>query len=295
MKKLTLSILLGIWTCMAMGQTQGDSLKTQRATLDSLFIEEIENSLNSVKKPKVLHAEPLYVDLIRDLGARKGEKEWNIGMGMQDKRRFDEFHTLVEYEWAPIDRLGLEIELPFNFYSFRNRSKDGDIPANKLESLKLAAQYTFLVNEKKDISLAIGYIHQFEFMDLNKMGKSEYFTGNNFNPFLVGAKRWGTNFHTLIYTGPQIHKSFGEKTKMDFEVNYNFHYMVSGTRNFVGLEVNQDFISEKTITTLRPQMRLGLAENLMVGIVSAIPLGQPDAGLGSFVRIIYEPGFRAFH
>jgi hypothetical protein len=25
---------------------------------------------------KVLHAELLYIDLIRDLGARKGEKEW---------------------------------------------------------------------------------------------------------------------------------------------------------------------------------------------------------------------------
>jgi hypothetical protein len=71
--------------------------------------------------------------------------------------------------------------------------------------------------------------------------------------------------------------------------------MVSGTRNFVGIEINQDFFNGKSFASLRPQMRLGLAENLMVGIVSAIPLGQPDAGLGSFIRIIYEPGFRAIH
>ena len=28
---------------------------------------------------KVSHAEPLYLDLVRDLGARKGEKELNVG------------------------------------------------------------------------------------------------------------------------------------------------------------------------------------------------------------------------
>ncbi|MGA1278641.1 MAG: hypothetical protein ACO30P_09510, partial [Candidatus Kapaibacteriota bacterium] len=40
---------------------------------DSTYIDEVED-----KYPidKVLHAEPLFIDLIRDLGARKGEKEW---------------------------------------------------------------------------------------------------------------------------------------------------------------------------------------------------------------------------
>ena len=40
---------------------------------------------------KVLHAEPLYIDLIRDLGARKGEKEWNFGYGLTDFNDFDEY------------------------------------------------------------------------------------------------------------------------------------------------------------------------------------------------------------
>ena len=39
---------------------------------DSIYIQQVEDR----KEPdKVLHAEPLYIDLIRDLGARKGEKE----------------------------------------------------------------------------------------------------------------------------------------------------------------------------------------------------------------------------
>jgi hypothetical protein len=42
-----------------------DSTTIRNNTLDSLFIQEVENK----KEPsKVLHAEPLYIDLIRDLG-----------------------------------------------------------------------------------------------------------------------------------------------------------------------------------------------------------------------------------
>jgi hypothetical protein len=294
MKKILFLALFGFGSFCASAQEEIDTLKVQRQILDSLFIEEVEKPKTSLK-PKVLHAEPLYIDLIRDLGARKGEKEWNVGFGMQDKRRYDEFHALIEYEWAPVDRLGLEVELPVSLYSFRNGNAEGAIPANKLESIKVAGQYTFLVSEKRNTSLAIGYIHEFELVDFEKMGEVNAFKGNLYNPFFVAAKRWGSNYHTLIYTGPRIEKGYGEKAEVGFEANYNLHYMVSGTRNFIGLELNQEIMNGKSIATLRPQMRLGLAENLMIGIVSTIPLGQPDAGLGSFVRIIYEPGFKALH
>jgi hypothetical protein len=295
MKKIIFLTLLGLGSICARAQENLDSLRTQRQVLDSLFIEEVEKPVLS-RKPKVLHAEPLYIDLIRDLGARKGEKEWNVGFGMQDMRQYDEFQALIEYEWAPMDRLGLEVELPVSLYSFRNRTKEGSsIPANKLESLKIAGQYTFFVSEKHNTSMALGYIHEFELVDFEKLGRDETFKGNLFNPFLVAAKRWGSKYHTLIYTGPRIEKPFGKAAELGYEINYNLHYMVTGTRNFIGLEINQEIHDGKSIATLRPQMRLGLAENLMVGIVSAIPLSQPDAGLGSFIRIIYEPGFKAIH
>ena len=63
--------------------------------------EETENEKNLPNK--VTHAEPLYIDLIRDLGARKGEREWNVGLGLTDRSDYDEYITLVEYEWAPIE------------------------------------------------------------------------------------------------------------------------------------------------------------------------------------------------
>jgi|GEM_PF-3306464 hypothetical protein len=57
-----------------------------RCGKDSIYIQQIEDS----DKPfKVLHAEPLFIDLIRDLGARKGERKWNVGFGLTDNLKFD--------------------------------------------------------------------------------------------------------------------------------------------------------------------------------------------------------------
>ncbi len=174
-----------------------DSIKSKRAVVDSLFIQETEGGS---KRDKVLHAEPLFIDLMRDLGARKGEKEWNVGLGLTDNNSFDKYSALVEYEWAPINRLGFEVELPFSFY-YRN-SKDGNAPSSKLNSLKLATQYSFYVSQKNKTSMAIGYIHEFELNEFSKYESGHFLTGNVYSPFYVAAKRWGNNFHTLVYAGP---------------------------------------------------------------------------------------------
>jgi hypothetical protein len=271
-----------------------DSVRLEREILDSLFLSEIEDV--PFLKSKVLHAEPLFIDLIRDLGARKGEKEWNVGLGMKDKNGFDQYGALVEYEWAPIDRLGFEIELPFTFYSMRGELRPDLIrPSNRLESLKLASQWSFFVSEKAKTTLALGYIHEFEVTDLNRLKGERFFKANVYNPFLVAAKRWGSNYHTLIYTGPRIEKEFQLASKIHYEFHTNFHYMITGTRNFVGVEINKEYYKGKLEAVLRPQMRVGLAENLMVGIVTGIPLSGAEKNLSAFMRIIYEPGFRTFH
>lgn len=274
---------------------ESDSTKQERIQLDSIFLAEFEE-IKPKQKPKVLHAEPLYIDLIRDLGARKGEKEWNLGAGMTDKSGFDEYEILVEYEWAPIDRLGFEVEVPVTLFSTRGElSPNLERPSNRVESLKLATQWSFLVSEKAKTSLALGYIHEFEFVDLNRLGRGDLFKGNVYNPFLIAAKRWGSNYHTLIYTGPRIVKEFNQRSEFAYELHSNFHYMIPGTRNFIGMEFNKEFHQNEFIGVLRPQMRVGLAENLMVGIVTGIPVSGQDRSMSSFVRIIYEPGFKTFH
>lgn len=253
--------------------------------LDSLYIVEVQDKYNT---DKVLHAEPLYIDLIRDLGARKGEREWNFGMGITDSRTFDTYDALIEYEWAPLNRLGLEVELPFTFYAPLNGLERDSIPSDRLESLKVAAQWSFYVNERAATSMALGYIHEFELNDFRSWGNSTY-KGNLFNPFLVVAKRWGNNFHTLVYTGPKIVKHRFEQARVQYEWHSNFHYMISGTRNFIGVEINKYFLHGDFDMAIRPQMRLGIADNFLIGIVGGIPIRREQQGISSFVRIIWEP------
>ncbi len=259
-----------------------------KETRDSLYINEVENK-NELDK--VLHAEPLYIDLIRDLGARKGEKEWNVGLGLTDKNNFDEYSALVEYEWAPINRLGLEVELPFSIYYPINGN--GSAPGSSLNSVKVAAQYSFYVSEKRQTSMALGYIHEFELTDFNNYGKEDLFTGNVYNPFFVAAKRWGNNFHTLLYTGPAIeHHFFDDKTQTSWQINSNFHYMIPGTRNFLGIEFNKAVERGDFDMTIRPQMRVSVADNLLIGIVTGIPVNRESERFSTFLRVIYEPGHK---
>ena len=282
MFKIVLTLLTVIAVTCAKAQTE-DQIKETR---DSLYIQEVENK----KSPdKVLHAEPLYIDLIRDLGARKGEKEWNVGLGLTDNNTFDKYTALVEYEWAPIDRLGLEVELPFSIYYPTN--ENATAPSSKLNSLKLAAQFSFYVSEKHKTSMALGYIQEFELTDFNNYRKDNLFTGNVYNPFFVAAKRFGYNFHTLLYTGPAfIHHFSDNSVQTSWQINSNFHYMISGTRNFVGIEFNKTVQNGDFDLTLRPQMRVGISDNLLIGIVTGIPVSRENERFSTFLRLIYEPG-----
>lgn len=264
---------------------------TEQEKRDSTYIHEVQQG----KLPaKILHAEPLYIDLIRDLGARKGEKEWNVGVGMTDKLLHDEYSALVEYEWAVVDRLGLEVEVPLTFYSRSHRNGNGEpVPANRIESLKLAAQWTFLVSEKYSTSLALGFINEFEFFDLHTLSFNNMIEGNLFNPFFIAAKRWGNNLHTLLYTGPQLHYNYElNSSHMAYEINTNFHYMIRGTRNFLGVEFNKIVDNGKFDMVIRPQMRVMINDGLMIGIVPGIPISKDKERLSSFLRIIYEPGHK---
>ncbi len=275
---------------MALAQ-QPDSTRTDRnLRRDSTYIAEIEQVPG--ERPKVLHAEPLYIDLIRDLGARKGEKEWNFGFGIADNLDYDTYEMLVEYEWAVADRFGLEVETPFTFFGARRNGGDADRPANRLESLKIAAQWTFLVNERAATSLALGYINEFEFSPFDSFG-DPLIKGNVYNPFIIAAKRWGNNWHTLLYTGPRFEQVFAtNEVSQAFEINSNVHYMIPGTRNFVGVEFNKLLTEVGLEGTLRPQMRVSIAENFLVGIVTGIPVDRTNERFSMFTRLIWEPGHK---
>lgn len=240
--------------------------------------------------PKVLHAEPLYIDLIRDLGARRGEKEWNVAMGLTDRQQFDEYTALVEYEFAPVNRLGLEVELPFTFYlPVNGYSGQETAPGSRLNSLKVAAQYSFLVSEKRQATMALGYIHELELPAFNQYKSQRLLKGHVYNPFFIAAKRWGSQFHSLVYTGPYMVHHHGQAMHTSWQINSSFHYMIPGTRNFIGIEYNKEIAGRDFDMTIRPQLRVSVADNLLIGIVTGVPIRRETERYSMFLRLIYEP------
>jgi hypothetical protein len=195
----------------------------------------------------------------------------------------------VEYEWAVANRLGLEIEVPVVFTQPLFGKEPDSLPKSRIEGLKTAVQWSFLVNEKYKTTLALGYINEVlleGFSDLSQ----KFLKGNKFNPFFVAAKRFGNRFHTLLYTGPELTYLFNEKKwKTNYDINTSFHYMIHGSRNFIGLEVNKTIEDGKFSMMLRPQMRVAVADNFLVGIVTGIPTNE-NQRFSTFLRVIYEPG-----
>lgn len=274
-------------TVKVVGAQDVDSLRAVNRELDSLYIAEVEQKS---ERMKVLHAEPLFIDLIRDLGARKGEQEWNLGLGLTDNLRYDTYQALVEYEWAPVDRLGFELEVPITLIAPYRNGKSDTVPSSRLESLKSAIQWSFFVSERLKTSLAAGYINELVFSDWKEFG-NPLLKGNVYNPFLVAAKRWGSNYHTLIYTGPHWEKDFINQTwHSRYDLNTSFHYMISGTRNFIGVEINKTWLNNEFDAVVRPQMRVGIAPNFLIGILGGVPINRENQRFSMFTRLIWEPG-----
>lgn len=284
MRALFVAVILTVTATVVHAQQTDTATAAER---DSIYIHEVQETS---EPDKVLHAEPLYIDLIRDLGARKGEAEWNVAFDLTDRLTFDRYGILVEYEWAPVDRLGLEIEIPVTLYSRLPNGRDTQRPSNRIESIKTAMQWTFLVRQREALSAAFGYINELEFSDLNDITRGPIFSGNVVNPFLIVAKRWTDNVHSLLYTGPRTTIHFDDGSiSTTYQVNLSGHYMIMGTRNFVGLEVNAVYGQQWT-AVMRPQMRLGVTHDVLLGIGMGIPIRRDQERLGMFMRLIWEPG-----
>jgi len=241
---------------------------------------------------KIHHAEPLFIDLIRDLGARKGEKELNVGWGMEDQKGFVANTGFFEYEFSPVNRLGLEVEVPFTFYKPAFENKDAkEKPRNRMEGIKLASQYTFLISPQYNMSMAAGYIHEFRTHSFYSLSHgSTPLKGHSMSPFLVIAKRWGKRVHSMVYTGPEWEYTSGEKKPERFyQLNASMHYELLSSGNLLGVEVNQEYSGWRAETVVRPQIKLVLTPNLALGLVTGIPLNLKDNGISFLARVIFEP------
>jgi hypothetical protein len=186
--------------------------------------------------------------------------------------------------------LGLEVELPVSFHRNDPTNNSYPIPSDRINGLKLAAQYSFFVNEKYKTSMALGYIHEFALQDFYQNINGKYYNGNIYNPFFVAAKRFYNNYHMLLYTGPKFIRELEHNhATFEYAINLSFHYMITGTRNFIGVEWNTLYSDDVYYVVARPQMRVELNKQFMVGVVSSIPLNYGTERFGTFIRLIYEP------
>lgn len=240
------------------------------------------------KPDKVSHAEPLYYDLVRDLGARKGEREINAGAGFSGTSQYKQQAYLVEYEFAPINRLGFEIEADFDFFKSVNPTLEA--PGNKLEGLRFSSQYSFLVSTQYQTTLAAGYTQIMEFTGFENYGKTNLLTGTVYNPFFIAAKRWEQHFHSLIYISPLVEHNFLSNTVcLSGQINTSFHYIFPGTKHFIGVELNKEINANGFKMTIRPQVKFKLLPQLALGLAAGIPANTHSGGFSCFFRLIYEP------
>lgn len=258
------------------------------ATLLTTFVF-AQTKTDEAKPLKLHHAEPLYIDLIRDLGARKGEKELNVGFGFNDETSYTAYTGFAEYEFAVANRLGLEVEVPFEIDVANPGYDKYSAPANRVEGIKLATQYTFLVSAKHQTSMAVGYIQEMEFSDIDSLGHAPLFAGTIYNPVFIAAKRLTPNIHALLYTGSSFSHEFATgAVTTSLEVNANLHY-VFNNGNFFGLETNMDFSAEKPEIVFRPQFKVGVSKNVSFGVVAALPASHQNHGFGAMTRMIFTP------
>lgn len=136
-----------------------------------------------------------------------------------------------------------------------------------------------LISERFATSAAIGYLHEFLRAPAVTDSSAAGFIGNLYNPFFVVAHRWNNNWHTLLYAGSR--HTAASITHTTWENNLSFHYMLSGTPHFIGLKFNQEITDKRSTVTYRPQIRLQLSHNLLVGLVAPVLLrllvGRVDA------------------
>lgn len=231
-------------------------------------------------------SQPLYLDLPGDLNVKKGYKELNFLGAYQNFEEFNYYRTAVEYAFSPIDNLGLEVEIPFNFYGMKHETEESE---NKLEAIRIGGMYSLPNLKIQDFALSVGFYNDFEFSTFQHFGKP-LFEGNAFHPFIGIAKVWDKKFTTLVYAGPNFRTNFEENhTLTDFHINTTLGYKIGEKNIFVNLETNSVVYKGDWETYLRPQVNLYLKEHWNLGFGTTIPTKKEQKGFGGFFRLIYNP------
>ena len=230
----------------------------QEAT--DLYQEEIADNYSELN-PHI--PEPMIFDLVRPLGAKKGEMEIN---------------TIIKYDpgdghliWSPEiefmldDKLGVEIELPFN-----NES---------LEAVKFALQKTFEPKSKKFIH-GLQNLYRYDFQN----------SKNTFDNTYIAGYRFNKSFSDIFMKGIRLSFEEGDATTKGLFNNTLFYEY----KKFkLGLETNLVYgTSRNNYFILMPQIQFPIRKNLFLQLGTGTERsGDSDSqslSTTSAARLIFE-------
>lgn len=235
---------------------------------------------------EVKFSQPLYLDLPGNLNVKSGYKELNSLQSFQSFKEYNYYRLSVEYSFAPISNLGLEIELPTNLYA--NNVHTAEVE-NKIEAIRIGAIYSIPNLKLMNSAIGVGFVNDFEFTSFKHFGKP-LFEANAINPFILFAKVWGNRFTTLAYSGPNFHTTFFDsRTEAELRINATFGYRFGKYNHFANVEINQIVFKGNWETVLRPQVRIYVAKQWRLGIGTSIPVQDNFNGTGAFARLIFNP------
>ncbi len=190
--------------------------------------------------------EPMVFDLVRPLGAEKGEIEFNT-LAIFPLRRKGQYnvHWAPEIEWAFADGYGIELELP--------------MVNGQIEAYKLALQGTF-----KNPG-ASSFIHGWQWL-------SEYIVEEQikeFNLLYIAGKEFSNGYSFLGMMGARHNLYFGDverRSSSDWDILFNGSFNRKLSETFVlSLEANYGYlIGLGQDLRLTPQIHYRISDFLYV-------------------------------
>ncbi len=210
--------------------------------------------------------EPMIFDMVRGLGAKKGEFEANVLAEIPvDEYSDRDIHWAPEVEFAVIDGFALELELPF---------VDGDI-----EAYKFAAQYTF------GTAMSNHFIHGTQFI-------AEHLKGEDITEltFLyIPAGRIDETWSVVAMLG--FRTEVGGDSDDDTEGLFNLSLFADvGSELVIGVEMDYaDGLEDESTLLFMPQVHYEMSDRWMIQAGIGAEFLPDESDITAAFRLIYSP------